>query len=434
MFFGTIIKVGPGNGMDIVEEARRVFPGGVNSPARALPHLSRPLTALRAEGPYLYTDVGRLTDYCMGFGPLILGHRPKAVLDAVREALENGWLYALLTETEVELGRKIVEHVPSIDMVRFVNSGTEATMNAIRLARAVTGRDLIVKFDGNFHGSHDYVLVKAGSGAATWGTPTSSGIPSDVVRTIMVVPYNEPEPFMRAMKEHGERVAAVIVEPIAANYGLLVPDRDYVKLLREETARHGSLLIFDEVVTGFRVGLGGAQAFYGVLPDITTLGKVIGGGFPIGAFGGKREYMSLVAPSGPMYNAGTFNAHPISMVAGLATIRELERGDAYRVADGAASLMAEGIEEIAGSRGIDVSVNRVASMFQLFFTRGPVRTPESVRKSDVGRYLSLHSVLVRRGVYLAPSQYETNFTSAAHSEDVVAESLSAIRAALDEVK
>ncbi len=420
--------------MDIVEEARRVFPGGVNSPARALPHLPRPLTALRAEGPYLYADVGRLTDFCMGFGPLILGHRPKAVLDAVREALENGWLYALLTEVEVELGRKIVEHVPSIDMVRFVNSGTEATMNAIRLARAVTGRDLIVKFDGNFHGSHDYVLVKAGSGAATWGTPTSSGIPGDVVRTVIVVPYNEPEPFMRAMKEHGERVAAVIVEPIAANYGLLVPDRDYVKLLREETARHGSLLIFDEVVTGFRVGLGGAQAFYGVLPDITTLGKVIGGGFPIGAFGGKREYMSLVAPSGPMYNAGTFNAHPISMVAGLATIRELERGDAYRIADSAASLMAEGIEEIAGAKGIDVSVNRAASMFQLFFARGPVRTPEDVRKSNVDRYLSLHSVLVRRGVYLAPSQYETNFTSAAHSEDVVAESLSAIRAALDEVK
>lgn len=420
--------------MDVVEEARRVFPGGVNSPARALPHLPRPLVARRAEGPYLYTDVGRLVDFCMGFGPLILGHRPKAVLDAVRDALEDGWLYALLTEVEVELGRKIVEHVPSIDMVRFVNSGTEATMNAIRLARAVTGRDLIVKFDGNFHGSHDYVLVKAGSGAATWGVPTSSGIPSDVVRTVIVVPYNEPEPFMRAMKEYGERIAAVIVEPIAANYGLLIPDADYIKLLREETSRYGSLLIFDEVVTGFRMGLSGAQGYYGVFPDMTTLGKIIGGGFPIGAFGGKREYMSLVAPSGPVYNAGTFNAHPLSMVAGLATIRELERGEAYRIADRAASIMAEGIEEAARAHGIEVSVNRVASMFQLFFVRGPVRTPEDVRSSDVKMYLAFHRALIRRGVYLAPSQYETNFTSAAHSEETTAESLSAVRTALGETK
>jgi glutamate-1-semialdehyde 2,1-aminomutase len=418
----------------LFERARRVFPGGVNSPARALKHLPTPLVAKGASGPYLYTDRGRLVDYCLAFGAVILGHAHPRVRRAVEEQLERGWIYALLTEQEVEFAERIKRHMPSLEKMRIVNSGTEATMNAIRLARGFTKRDVLIKFDGNFHGSHDYVLVKAGSGAATWGVPTSAGIPQDVVKLTVVVPYNDTDAFTKAVREVGDRLAAVIVEPVAGNYGLIIPDLEFLKALREETERVGALLIFDEVITGFRLGLSGAQGRFGIRPDLTTLGKVIGGGFPIGIFGGRADVMDLVAPSGPVYNAGTYNAHPVSVAAGLAVLAELEIGEPYRVADETARRLAKAVEDAAGRAGFDVVVKQIASMFQFYFKKGDIKTPQDVRESDERLYLRLHEIALRHGIYLAPSQYEVNFTSAAHTREVVEQTIAALEEAFKELK
>jgi glutamate-1-semialdehyde 2,1-aminomutase len=420
--------------MDIWERAKAVFPGGVNSPARALKHLAKPLVALGADGPYLYTDRGRLVDFCSAFGAIILGHNNPKVREAVERQLRSGWIYALLTEQEVALAEKVRSHMTSLRKIRFVNTGTEATMNAIRLARGYTKRDVIIKFDGNFHGSHDYVLVKAGSGAATWGVPTSAGIPADVVKLTVVVPYNDVEAFVRAVKEVGDRLAAVIAEPVAGNYGLIIPDIEFLKALREETERAGAVLIFDEVITGFRLGLSGAQGHFGVRPDLTTLGKVLGGGFPIGAFGGREEIMDLLAPQGPVYNAGTYNAHPVSIAAGLAVLEELETGRPYEIANRAAERMARGIEDIAGRYGFDVVVKQISSMFQLYFKRGDVKTPDDVRRSDERLYLKLHEIALRHGLYLAPSQYEVNFTTSAHAQEVVERALGSLEESFKELK
>ncbi|MEM1787458.1 MAG: glutamate-1-semialdehyde 2,1-aminomutase [Pyrobaculum sp.] len=414
--------------------AREVFPGGVNSPARALKHLPAPLVAERAAGPYIYTDAGRLVDYCMAFGAVILGHADPKVKKAVEEQLERGWIYALLTEREIVFAEKIKRHIPSLEKMRIVNTGTEATMNAVRAARGYTKRDILIKFDGNFHGSHDYVLVKAGSGAATWGVPTSAGIPAEVVKLTAVVPYNDIDAFVKTMRELGDRAAAVIVEPIAGNYGLIIPDREFLKTLREETEKYNSVLIFDEVITGFRVGLGGAQGLFRIKPDMTTLGKVLGGGFPIGVFGGKSDIMDLVAPSGPVYNAGTYNAHPVSIAAGLAVLEELESGRPYQVANEAAEKLSRGILDIASRQGFDVVVNHIASMFQLYFRKGDVKTPRDVRESNEKLYLALHRIAIKHGVYLTPSQYEVNFTTAAHTPEVVEETLRALEYAFKELK
>jgi len=373
-------------------------------------------------------------DYCLAFGAVILGHAHPRVRRAVEEQLGRGWIYALLTEQEVEFAERIKRHMPSVEKMRIVNSGTEATMNAIRLARGFTKRDVLIKFDGNFHGSHDYVLVKAGSGAATWGVPTSAGIPQDVVKLTVVVPYNDTDAFVKAAREVGDRLAAVIVEPVAGNYGLIIPDLEFLKALREETERAGALLIFDEVITGFRLGLSGAQGRFGIRPDLTTSGKVIGGGFPIGIFGGRSDVMDLVAPSGPVYNAGTYNAHPVSVAAGLAVLAELETGEPYRVADEAAQRLAKAVEDAAGRAGFDVVVKQVASMFQFYFKKGDVKTPQDVRESDERLYLKLHEIALRHGVYLAPSQYEVNFTSAAHTREVVEETVAALEESFKELK
>nr|WP_287069999.1 glutamate-1-semialdehyde 2,1-aminomutase [Pyrobaculum sp.] len=417
----------------LFERAKSVFPGGVNSPARALKHLPSPLVAKAASGAYLYTDRGKLVDYCMAFGAIILGHAHPRVKKAVEEQLEKGWIYALLTEQEVEFAERIRRHMPSVEKMRIVNTGTEATMSAIRAARGYTKRDVIIKFEGNFHGSHDYVLVKAGSGAATWGIPTSAGIPQEVARLTVVVPYNDIDAFIKAVREVGDRLAAVIVEPVAGNYGLIIPDVEFLKALREETQRAGALLIFDEVITGFRVGLGGAQGLFGIRPDLTTLGKAVGGGFPIGIFGGRGDVMDLVAPSGPVYNAGTYNAHPVSIAAGLAVLKELETGEPYRIANEAAERLAKGVEDVAGRLGFDVVVKRMASMFQFYFKKGDVKTPQDVRESNEKMYLKLHEIALKHGVYLTPSQYEVNFTSAAHGREVVEETLAALEKSFQEL-
>lgn len=409
---------------DLFALASTIFPGGVNSPARAMKHLPHPFYVKSAQGPYLITEDGeKLIDYCMGFGPLILGHGHPATRHAVEEALSKGWLYGAPTRIEIEEALKVMNHVKSIEMIRFVSTGTEATMNAIRLARGFTGRKLIIKFEGNFHGSHDYVLVKAGSGAATWGTPTSAGIPEEVARLTIVLPYNDLEALERTMREKGNEVAAIIMEPVAANYGLILPREGFVQEARQLTQEYGALLIFDEVVTGFRVGLEGAQGMLNVVPDLTTLGKIIGGGFPIGAFGGSRKIMRLISPSGPVYNAGTFNAHPISMVAGLATISELEKGEAYIIANEAARRISDALIDIGSRLGIDITINRMASMFQFYFTDKPVETTNDVARSNEKMYLQVHAEALKRGVYLAPSQFEVNFTSAAHTKDIVDETI-----------
>jgi glutamate-1-semialdehyde 2,1-aminomutase len=373
-------------------------------------------------------------DYCLAFGAVILGHAHPRVRRAVEEQLGRGWIYALLTEQEVEFAERIKRHMPSVEKMRIVNSGTEATMNAIRLARGYTKRDVVIKFDGNFHGSHDYVLVKAGSGAATWGVPTSAGVPQDIIKLTAVAPYNDVDAFVKAAREVGSRLAAVIAEPIAGNYGLIIPDSEFIKALREETERVGALLIFDEVITGFRVGLSGAQGYFGIRPDLTTMGKVIGGGFPIGIFGGRTDFMDLVAPSGPVYNAGTYNAHPASVAAGLAVLTELKTGEPYRVADEAARRLAKAVEDAAGRAGFDVVVKQIASMFQFYFKKGDVKTPQDVRESDEKLYLKLHEIALKHGIYLTPSQYEVNFTSAAHTREVVEQTTAALEEAFKQLK
>lgn len=307
----------------LFEEAKKVFPGGVNSPARLLrPY---PFFVKRGKGSKLYTvDNTEYIDYCLAFGPLILGHANEEVITAIRDQLERGWLYGAPYEVELKLAKEIMKYFPTIEMIRFVNSGTEATMNAIRVARGYTRRKKIVKFEGNYHGSHEAVLVKAGSSTLTFGIPTSEGVPEDIAKHTLVAPYNNLEATEKLAETYANDLAAVIVEPIAVNMGLILPDIDFLKGLREVCNRYGALLISDEVVTGFRFDLGGAQGYYGIEADLTTLGKIIGGGFPIGAFGGRREFMEVVAPLGRVHNAGTFNAHPVSLAAGLKTIEMTE--------------------------------------------------------------------------------------------------------------
>ncbi|MFP3297326.1 MAG: glutamate-1-semialdehyde 2,1-aminomutase, partial [Vulcanisaeta sp.] len=346
----------------LFEEAQRVLVGGVNSPVRAAirPY---PFFVREGKGPYLITvDGNRLIDYVLGYGPLILGHAPEAVTRRIVEYVSKGWLYGAPTELEITLAKKIVNHFPSIEMVRFVNSGGEAVATAIRLARGYTGRRKILKFEGCYHGAVDSVLVKAGSAAAHFGSPSSAGVPEDVAKLTLVARYNDLDSVEKIMREEGNDVAAIIVEPIMANYGVIPPRNDFLRVLREVADRFGSLLIFDEVVTGYRLGLGGAQRYYGVKADITTLGKIIGGGFPVGAIGAREEIMSKLSPKGPVFNAGTFNGHPISMIAGLATIEVLETTNAYEIAINASRKLAEGLDDVLGRYGIDHTINWVPTM------------------------------------------------------------------------
>jgi glutamate-1-semialdehyde 2,1-aminomutase len=407
----------------LFEEAQRVLVNGVNSPVRAAirPY---PFFVREGKGPYLITvDGNRLIDYVLGYGPLILGHAPEAVTRRIVEYVSKGWLYGAPTELEITLAKKIVNHFPSIEMVRFVNSGGEAVATAIRLARGYTGRRKILKFEGCYHGAVDSVLVKAGSAAAHFGSPSSAGVPEDVAKLTLVARYNDLDSVEKIMREEGNDVAAIIVEPIMANYGVIPPRNDFLKGLREVADRFGSLLIFDEVVTGYRLGLGGAQRYYGVKADITTLGKIIGGGFPVGAVGAREEIMSKLSPKGPVFNAGTFNGHPISMIAGLATIEVLETTNAYEIAINASRKLAEGLDDVLGRYGIDHTINWVPTMLQVFFTKGEVIDHETASRSNAKIYLNLHEELLKRGVFIAPSQFEAIFTSAAHEDSIINETL-----------
>ena len=414
---------------ELFERAKELFPGGVNSPVRAAVK-PRPFFVDGARGARITTaDGDELIDWVMGYGPLILGHRNEKVLTGVKRQIEKGWLYGAPSRAELELADKILRYYGP-GMVRFVNSGTEATLTAIRLARAYTRRRFLVKFEGCYHGSNDSLLVKAGSSALHYGVPTSMGIPGELAALTVVLPYNDVEAFERTMRDIGEGIAAVIVEPVAANMGLVPPEEGFLDVLREETEKAGALLVFDEVVTGFRLGLGGAQEMFGIKPDVTTLGKVIGGGFPVGAVVAGKDLMLELSPSGPAFNAGTFNAHPVSMAAGLATVEVLEEGWPYRVAGKAAGDVAEELGRIIEDKGLDVTINRLASMLQIFFTKGPIRSYSDVARSDRGRYERMHEAMIEDGVFIPPSQFETWFASAAHTEEDVMETVDAAGRAL----
>ncbi len=411
------------------------MPGGVNSPVRSFKAVSgTPVFISRGKGQYIYdADGNKYTDYMSSWGPLILGHAAPEVVKAVKNAAEKGTSYGAPCEDEIELARLIVKAFPSIDMVRMTSSGTEATMSGVRLARAYTNRDYIVKFEGCYHGHADYLLVQAGSGATTFGTPSSPGVPESFTEKTLLANYNDLDSVKGLYDKYGDRIAAVIIEPVAANMGVVTPADGFLEGLRKITRGSGSLLIFDEVITGFRLGMGGAQRKYGVTPDITCLGKIIGGGLPVGAFGGKKEIMSLVAPLGPMYQAGTLSGNPLAMAAGLATLIKLKEPGNYKKLRGLSLEMVEGIKESVKKAGIKATVNSVDSMFTLFFTEPNPVDYRTVLKSDTKKYSKFFENLLRAGIMFPPSQFEAVFLSLAHTGRDVDRTLDAVYKALKAV-
>ena len=409
------------------ERAKALIPGGVNSPVRAFSPY--PFFTKSAKGPRL-TDVdGReYIDYCLGYGPLILGHANAEVAGAVKAQLASGTLYGTPSEQEVKFAELISDCVPSAEMVRLVTTGAEATMSAIRLARGFTGRKKIVKFEGCYHGAHDCVLVKAGSGATTFGMPDSLGVPDETARNTVVIPFNDVEALEDAMKREKENLAAVIVEPVIGNIGVVPPKEGFLETLRELTTRYGAVLIFDEVITGFRLSLGGAQDYYHVMPDLTTLGKILGGGFPMAAYAGKKEIMRLIAPSGKVYQAGTYSGNPVSVAAGLTTLKILrsEKGF-YSDLERKCTKLVRSLEQSAADQGVEVQVNHVASMFQMFLTDKPVYDYPSAKTADNMKFMEFHAKLLAKGVFLPPSQFETCFLSSAHSEEDFQRTIDAVQ-------
>lgn len=412
------------------QRACRVIPGGVNSPARAFGAVGgEPPFIARGEGPYLYDlDGRRYLDYIGSWGPLILGHAHPRVVQAVSDALAKGTSFGAPTELEIELAELICAMVPSIEMVRMVNSGTEASMSAIRLARGFTGRDVIVKFAGCYHGHVDSLLVAAGSSATTLGVPNSPGVPAKCTADTLVLRFNDIEGLQSAFKAHGDRIAGVILEVVVGNMGLVEPRRDFLTELRRLTTDHGALLIYDEVMTGFRLAAGGAQELYQQRPDVTVLGKIVGGGLPVGAYGGRADIMKKVMPAGPVFQAGTLSGNPLAMAAGLATLRELRDHPPYAELDRLGRLLAEGLSHAAA--GVPHRLQRVGSMWTLFFTTEPVTDYDTAKKSDTALFSRFFWGMMDRGVYLPCSQFEAAFLSIAHSEEHIQETVAAARAVL----
>jgi len=410
----------------LFHRALEIIPGGVNSPVRAFRSVGgNPLFIARGEGSHLFdADGNEYIDYVGSWGPLLLGHRHPEILAALERALTIGTSFGAPTEQEIQLADAIIDAVPSIEMVRLVNSGTEATMSAIRVARGFTGRDLIVKFEGCYHGHVDSLLVKAGSGLATLGIADTQGVPNAFADTTIALPYNSLDALQAAFTKMGDRIAAVIVEPVVGNMGCVPPAPGYLEGMRAITEKHGALLIFDEVMTGFRVAFGGAQARYGIRPDLTTLGKVIGGGLPVGAYGGRRDIMSKVAPAGPIYQAGTLSGNPLAVAAGLAMLRHLKAHP--EIYD---RLEAMGAKIEAAAPG-EVTVNRVGSMFTFFFTQGPVTDWDSAKHCNTAKFGDFFRAMLKRGIYLAPSQFEAAFLSAAHTDEDIDRTIAAAKEAL----
>ena len=407
----------------LLKRAEALIPGGVNSPVRAFRGVGgTPPFIARGEGSHIFdVDGNEYIDYVGSWGPLILGHRPQVVVEALREALEIGTSFGAPTEREVELAELVCEIVPSIEMLRLVNSGTEATMSALRLARGFTGRDLTVKFEGCYHGHVDSLLVKAGSGMATLGIPDTRGVPNSFADTTLALPFNSIETVEQAFRKQGDKIAAVIVEPIAGNMGCVPPRLGFLERLRELTLQHGALLILDEVMTGFRVAPGGAQQLYGIKPDLTTLGKIAGGGLPLAAYGGRADIMAHIAPSGPVYQAGTLSGNPLAVAAGLATLKYLKsHPEVYATIEQRSAQLAAGSP--AG-----ITTNRVGSMFTFFFTGGEVTDYESAKRSDTGAFAKFFHWMLEHGIYMAPSQFEAGFVSAAHTEADIRTTVEAAR-------
>ena len=420
---------------DLWRRALRVMPGGVNSPVRSFRSVaSTPFFVGRGEGPFLYDTEGRrYVDYVLSWGPLILGHAAPAVVEAVRVQLDRGTSYGAPTEGEVELAERIARLMPTVEMVRLVNSGTEATMSALRVARAATGRDTVLKFSGCYHGHADAFLAAVGSGVATLGLPDSPGVTRGAANDTMVVPFNDLDAVADALRQRGDAIAAVFVEPVIGNAGLIEPLPGFLPGLRELTRRHGALLVFDEVMTGFRVALGGAQARYGVDPDMTTLGKVIGGGLPVGAYGGRRDLMERVAPAGPVYQAGTLSGNPLATAAGNAQLAWLEEHDPYTGLEAVARRVAQGIAAAIRSAGLPAAGAAVGSMIGVFFRGAAPRSFEEAKDSDVRTFARFHRAMLNRGVFLAPSPFEAGFVSTVHGDAEVDLTLAAAQEAAEEV-
>ena len=414
------------------QEANKVLVGGVNSPVRAFKGVGgTPFFVTSGRGPTITdADGNEIIDYVLSWGPLVLGHAHPHVVEAVTKAMENGASFGIPTEAEIRLAERIIAYYPSIEKVRLVNSGTEATMSAIRLARGCTQRDIVVKAEGCYHGHVDSLLVKAGSGLATFGVPTSPGIPAAFAQCTLTAPFNDLEAARALFDAHGDTIACIIIEPVAGNAGVIPPEPGYLEGLRDLTRQHGALLIFDEVMTGFRVAMGGAQERYKIKPDLTTLGKVIGGGLPVGAYGGPAQIMDQLSPLGPVYQAGTLSGNPLATAAGLATLDVLGQPGVFEGIEDKMTQLGKGLGEIAREAGIPICQTQVGSMACLFFHPGPIRNYAEAAQSDTQRYARFFHAMLDRGVYLAPSQFEACFMSAAHTATEIDRTLSAARACL----
>lgn len=414
---------------EIFTAAQKLMPGGVSSPVRAFKSVGgQPIVFDRVKGAYIWdVDGNQYIDYVGTWGPAICGHAHPDVIAALHEALEKGTSFGAPCALENVLAEMVIAAVPSIEMVRFVNSGTEACMAVLRLMRAFTQRDKVIKFEGCYHGHADMFLVKAGSGVATLGLPDSPGVPKSATSNTLNAPYNDLEAVKALFAQNPDQIAGVILEPVVGNAGFIAPDAGFLEGLREITQEHGALLVFDEVMTGFRIAYGGAQEKFGITPDLTTLGKIIGGGLPVGAYGGRQDIMSMIAPAGPVYQAGTLSGNPLAMTAGIKTLELLQKPGTYEYLDRITKKLADGMLQIAKDTGHAACGGQISGMFGFFFTGGPVHNYEDAKSSDLGKFSRFHRGMLERGIYLAPSQFEAGFTSFAHTEEDIVQTLAAVQ-------